>query len=89
LRHTDLVNSDAGVVDLTFSIIQTLTIIMAIAVAIEGYLLRPLTGVERLLAFLTIPLVMLDPFGAGFLGIVIMIGLILVQWKGRGRSSQS
>ena len=89
MAYTDLVNSDAGVVDLTFSIIQTLTIIMAIAVAIEGYLLRPLTGVERLLAFLTIPLVMLDPFGAGFLGIVIMIGLILVQWKGRGRSSQS
>ncbi len=85
MAYTDLVNSDAGVVDLTFSIIQTLTIIMAI----EGYLLRSLTGIERLLAFFTIPLIMLNPFGVGFLGIVIMLGLILVQWKGRGQISQS
>ncbi|MGR6833853.1 TRAP transporter permease [Aliivibrio wodanis] len=89
MAYTDLVDSDAGFVDLTFSIIQTLTIIMAIAVAIEGYLLRPLTGIERLLAFFTIPLIMLNPFGVGFLGIVIMLGLILVQWKGRGRIRQS
>jgi TRAP transporter 4TM/12TM fusion protein len=89
MAYTNLVNSEAGVVDLTYSIIQTLTIIVAIAVAIEGYFLRPLTGVERLLAFFTIPLIMLNPFGAGFLGIVIMVGLILVQWKGRGRSNQS
>ncbi len=83
MAYTNLVNSDAGFVDLTFSIIQTLTIIIAIAVAIEGYLLRPLTGVERLLAFFTIPLTMLNPFGVGFLGIVIMFGLILVQWRGK------
>ena len=89
MAYTNLVNSDAGVVDLTFSIIQTLTIIIAIAVAIEGYLLRPLTGVERLLAFFTIPLTMLNPFGVGFLGIIIMLGLIVIQWKGRGRVSQS
>lgn len=87
MAYTDLVNSDAGVVDLTFSIIQTLTIIMAIAVAIEGYLLRPLTGIERLLAFFTIPLIMLNPFGVGFLGIVIMLGLILVQWRGQAQTS--
>ncbi len=87
MAYTNLVNSEAGVVDLTYSIIQTLTIIIAIAVAIEGYLLRPLTAVERLLAFLTIPLVMLDPFGVGFLGIVIMIGLILVQWRGQAQAS--
>ena len=87
MAYTNLVNSEAGVVDLTYSIIQTLTIIIAIAVAIEGYLLRPLTAVERLLAFLTIPLVMLDPFGVGFLGIAIMIGLILVQWRGQAQAS--
>ncbi|WP_105054525.1 TRAP transporter permease, partial [Aliivibrio sifiae] len=89
MAYTNLVNSEAGVVALTYSIIQTLTIIIAIAVAIEGYLLRSLTGIERLLAFFTIPLIMLNPFGVGFLGIVIMLGLILVQWKGRGQISQS
>lgn len=43
----------------------------------------------ELLAFFTIPLVMLNPFDFGFLGIMIMFGLIVIQWKGRGRLSQS
>ncbi|OCH22065.1 TRAP transporter permease [Aliivibrio logei] len=89
MAYTNLVNSDASAMDLGFSIVQTLTIIIAIAIFIEGYLLRPLTAVERLLAFFTIPLVMLNPFGVGFLGIIIMLGLIVIQWKGRGRVSQS
>lgn len=89
MAYTNLVNSDASAMDLGFSIVQTLTIIIAIAIFIEGYLLRPLTGVERLLAFFTIPLVMLNPFDFGFLGIMIMFGLIVIQWKGRGRLSQS
>lgn len=89
MAYTNLVNSDASAMDLGFSIVQTLTIIIAIAIFIEGYLLRPLTRVERLLAFFTIPLVMLNPFGVGFLGIMIMLGLIVIQWKGRGRVSQS
>lgn len=89
MAYTNLVNSDASAMDLGFSIVQTLTIIIAIAIFIEGYLLRPLTAVERLLAFFTIPLVMLNPFGVGFLGIIIMLGLIVIQWKGRGRVSES
>ncbi|MGF1906331.1 TRAP transporter permease [Aliivibrio salmonicida] len=89
MAYTNLVNSDASAMELGFSIVQTLTIIIAIAIFIEGYLLRRLTGVERLLAFFTIPLVMLNPFGVGFLGIIIMLGLIVIQWKGRGRVSQS
>ncbi|OEF19511.1 TRAP transporter permease [Aliivibrio logei] len=89
MAYTNLVNSDASAMDLGFSIVQTLTIIIAVAIFIEGYLLRPLTAVERLLAFFTIPLVMLNPFGVGFLGIIIMLGLIVIQWKGRGRVSQS
>lgn len=83
MAYTDLVNSDASVVDLAFSIIQTVTIIIAIAVTIEGYLMRPLTPSERLLAFFSIPLTLLNPFGVGFIGIIIVFGLILAQWRGR------
>lgn len=88
MAYTNLVNSEAGVVDLTYSIIQTLTIIIAIAVAIEGYLIRVLTLSERLLALFSIPLILLNPFGVGFIGIILMLGLILTQWRGRTRISE-
>jgi len=83
MAYTNLANPGAGAVDFFYSIVQTLTIIIAIAVAIEGYLLRVLSLFERVLAMLTIPLILLDPFGLGVLGIVIMFGLIVVQWRGR------
>ncbi|AAW85585.1 TRAP transporter fused permease subunit [Aliivibrio fischeri] len=83
MAYTNLVDSSAGAWSLTLSIVQTLTIIIAIAVSIEGYLLRVLTTAERLLAFSTIPLILLNPFGAGFVGIIIIAGLILTQWRGK------
>ncbi|GEK12510.1 TRAP transporter permease [Aliivibrio fischeri] len=83
MAYTNLVDSSAGAWSLTLSIVQTLTIIIAIAVSIEGYLLRVLTTAERLLAFSTIPLILLNPFGVGFVGIIIIAGLILTQWRGK------
>ncbi|MUL01131.1 TRAP transporter fused permease subunit [Aliivibrio fischeri] len=83
MAYTNLVDSSAGAWSLTLSIVQTLTIIIAIAVSIEGYLLRVLTTAERLLAFSTVPLILLNPFGAGFVGIIIIAGLILTQWRGK------
>ncbi|MUK44514.1 TRAP transporter fused permease subunit [Aliivibrio fischeri] len=83
MAYTNLVDSNAGAWSLTLSIVQTLTIIIAIAVSIEGYLLRVLTTAERLLAFSTVPLILLNPFGAGFVGIIIIAGLILTQWRGK------
>ncbi|MUK69658.1 TRAP transporter permease [Aliivibrio fischeri] len=83
MAYTNLVDSSAGAWSLTLSIVQTLTIIIAIAISIEGYLLRVLTTAERLLAFSTIPLILLNPFGAGFVGIIIIAGLILTQWRGK------
>ncbi|WP_372880690.1 TRAP transporter permease [Psychromonas sp.] len=88
MAYTNLANPGAGVVDLVYSIVQTLTIIIAIAVVIEGYLLRALSALERFLAMLTIPLILLNPFGIGMLGIVIMLGLIVIQWRGRAPLSE-
>ncbi|WP_139683490.1 TRAP transporter permease [Vibrio tasmaniensis] len=83
MAYTSLVNPDDGMPALLLSIIQTLTIIVAIAIAIEGYLIRSLSMVERLAALIAIPLLLLNPFGIGPLGIVIIVALIVIQWRGR------
>lgn len=89
MAYTSIVNLNDGMPALLFSIVQTLTIIVAIAIAIEGYLIRSLNMVERLVALLAIPLLLLNPFGLGPLGIVIIIGLIVIQWRSREVAQQA
>ncbi|MEZ8046176.1 TRAP transporter permease [Vibrio sp. 10N.237.312.C02] len=89
MAYTSLVNPDDGIPALLLSIVQTLTIIVAIAIAIEGYLIRSLSMVERLAALLAIPLLLLNPFGLGPLGIVIIVALIVIQWRGREVAKQT
>ncbi|MEZ8383347.1 TRAP transporter permease [Vibrio splendidus] len=89
MAYTSLVNPDDGMPALLLSIVQTLTIIVAIAIAIEGYLIRSLSMVERLAALLAIPLLLLNPFGLGPLGIVIIVALIVIQWRGREVAKQT
>ncbi|OEF92756.1 TRAP transporter permease [Vibrio tasmaniensis] len=89
MAYTSLVNPDDGMPALLLSIVQTLTIIVAIAIAIEGYLIRSLSMVERLAALLAIPLLLLNPFGLGPLGIVIIVALIVIQWRGREIAKQT
>ena len=89
MAYTSIVNPNDGMPALLFSIVQTLTIIVAIAIAIEGYLIRSLNMVERLVALLAIPLLLLNPFGLGPLGIVIIIGLIVIQWRSREVAQQA
>ncbi|MEZ9439676.1 TRAP transporter permease [Vibrio atlanticus] len=89
MAYTSLVNPDDGMPALLLSIVQTLTIIVAIAIAIEGYLIRSLSMVERLAALLAIPQLLLNPFGLGPLGIVIIVALIVIQWRGREVAKQT
>ncbi|MEF1231540.1 hypothetical protein QTO02_29420 [Vibrio fortis] len=89
MAYTSIVNPNDGMPALLFSIVQTLTIIVAIAIAIEGYLIRSLNMAERLVALLAIPLLLLNPFGLGPLGIVIIIGLIVIQWRSREVAQQA
>ncbi|ACA85142.1 TRAP transporter permease [Shewanella woodyi] len=83
MAYTDLLNPEASAFEFAFAIAQTAAIIIAIAVSIEGYLLRRLSNIERGVAFMTVPLILLNPFGAGAIGILLLAGLIAVQWKGR------
>lgn len=81
MAYTDLLNPEAGVLAFGFAILQTATIILALAIAIEGYLLRALSSVERIVAFAAVPLVLFNPFGIGFVGMLIVVGLLVKQWK--------
>jgi TRAP transporter 4TM/12TM fusion protein len=83
MAYTNLVTPGASAFELGLSILQTLTIIIAIAISIEGYLLRKLTMIERLLSLFTIPIVLINPYGLGFVGLIIIAALIALQWKDR------
>ncbi|NLS12195.1 TRAP transporter fused permease subunit [Vibrio sp. SM6] len=89
MAYTNIVNPNDGMLALMFSIVQALTIIIAIAIAIEGYLIRSLSLLERLVALLPIPLLFFNPFGLGPLGIAIVVGLIVIQWRGREMARQT
>jgi len=83
MAYTHLVSPEMGVLSLGLSIIQTLAVIVAIAVAIEGYFLHQMNPIERGIAFLTVPLILLNPFNIGFIGIFVMIGLWIMQIKNK------
>lgn len=83
MAYTDLLNSEASVFEFIFAIAQTAAIIIAIAISIEGYLLRRLSTVERVVALMTVPLILLNPLGTGVIGILLLAGLIVLQWKTR------
>lgn len=82
MAYSHLVDPSAGLMALTISVLQTLFIIIAIAVTIEGHLLHKLNKTQRLLAAFSIPLLLLNPFNAGLLGIVLIVGITLMQWRG-------
>ncbi|AQS37818.1 TRAP transporter, 4TM/12TM fusion protein [Shewanella psychrophila] len=83
MAYTDLVSSEASVLEFGFAIAQTAAIILALAISIEGYLLRVLSNMERVIALMMVPLILFNPFGAGFVGILVILGLILLQWRSR------
>ena len=81
MAYTDLVTPGVSVAALGFAIAQTIAIIIAVAISIEGYLLRPLLIYERFIALLMVPLILVDPFQIGFIGILVILGLTLNQWR--------
>ncbi|WP_227992684.1 TRAP transporter permease [Shewanella sp. YLB-07] len=83
MAYTDLVSPEASALEFGFAIAQTAAIILALAISIEGYLLRPLSNMERIVALMMAPLILFNPFGASFVGILVILGLIIVQWKSR------
>ena len=85
MAYSGLVYVDTNLVSLVFSIFQTLIIIFSIVVCIEGYFLRKLTILERLIAFVVIQLVLVNAYGSTFIGFILLILLLLLQWRSRNQ----
>ncbi|GAM59526.1 fused permease component [Vibrio ishigakensis] len=87
MAYTDIVNTQDGVVAVLLSVAQTLAIIIAVAISIEGYLLKSLKLVERVVAFIAIPLLLLNPYNLGILGAALVLGIFLLQLKSQRAES--
>ena len=81
MAYTGLINVTGDALGLLMAIVQTAAIIVAMAVVIEGYLLRKLTLVERLLAFISLPILLFNPAGFGLVGAFLVCVVIGLQWK--------
>lgn len=81
MAYTDIVNTQDGVAAVLISVAQTLAIIVAVAITIEGYLLKSLSMLERVLAFVAIPLLLLNPFNLGIAGAALVLGIFLMQLR--------
>ena len=76
MAYTGLINTSGDVFGLMFAVVQTIAIIVAMAVTIEGYLLRKLTLVERLLALISLPVLLFNPAGLGWIGVMMVIIIV-------------
>ncbi|MGI9282561.1 MAG: TRAP transporter permease [Endozoicomonas sp.] len=86
MAYTGLINTEGDFAGLLMAVAQTIAIIIAMAVAIEGYLIKGLTLLERGLAVISLPVLLFNPAGLGFVGIALVSVLLFMQWQGRGRS---
>ena len=83
MAYSGLINTGGDTFEFILSILMTLAIIIAMALGIEGYLLRKLTLGERLVCLGSMPLLMFDPAGYGFTGLIIVTGIVAMQWTRR------
>ena len=81
MAYTGLINTTGDALGLVIAIVQTTSIIIAMAMVIEGYLLHKLTLVERLMALISLPVLLFDPAGFGLAGTVLILAVVGLQWK--------
>ena len=83
MAYSGLINTDGNAFGFVVGVVQTLTIIVAMAMAVEGYLLRALSWVERIVCGLSLPLLLFNPAGFGLLGLLLVFAVIILQWHRR------
>ena len=81
MAYTGLINVTGDTVGLVLAIVTTTSIIVAMAVVIEGYLLRKLTLVERLMALISLPVLLFNPAGFSLVGTVLILIVVGIQMK--------
>ena len=83
MAYSGLINTEGNAFGFVIGVLQTLAIIVAMAMAVEGYLLRALSLVERIVCGLSLPLLLLNPAGFGLLGLLMVVAVIILQWHRR------
>ena len=81
MAYTGLINVSGDTLGLLIATIQTGSIIVAMAMVIEGYLLHKLTLMERLLSLTSLPVLLFDPAGFGLLGTVLVLAVVAMQCR--------
>ncbi|WP_269078778.1 TRAP transporter permease [Endozoicomonas numazuensis] len=82
MAYTGLINTEGDFAGLAIAVVQTVAIIIAMAVAIEGYLIKRLSLLERGVAFISLPILLFNPAGFGFVGVAVVSVLLFMQWRG-------
>ena len=85
MAYSGLINTEGNTFGFVIGVLQTLAVIVAMAMAVEGYLLRALSLVERIVCGLSLPLLLFNPAGFGLLGLLVVVALIILQWHRRAR----
>ena len=80
MAYSGLINTEGNAFGFVIGVLQTLAIIVAMAMAVEGYLLRALSQVERIVCGLSLPLLLFNPAGFGLLGLLMVVAVIILQW---------
>ena len=83
MAYSNLVNTDGNAFGFVVAVIQTMAVIVAIAMAVEGYLLRKLSLLERVLCALCLPFLLFNPGGFGVAGLFMIVAIVLLQWHQR------
>ena len=81
MAYTELINTTGDISGLLFASLEAVAVIVAMAMVVEGYCQRKLLLAERLLALVSLPVILLDPLGLSVFGIIVVLLLVLAQWK--------
>ncbi len=81
MAYTGLINTTGDLFGLAIATLQTVAIIMAMAMTIEGYLLRRLYVWERLMSLASLPVLLFNPYGGALLGALVVMVLVALQWR--------
>ncbi|CAM3698731.1 TRAP transporter permease [Parendozoicomonas haliclonae] len=73
MAYSSIISVEGDLTAIAMGVVQTASIIFAIAMLLEGFLLKPLSLIERGLALVSLPLLLLNPAGMWFVGTVIVM----------------
>ncbi|UJF17939.1 TRAP transporter fused permease subunit [Vibrio sp. SS-MA-C1-2] len=81
MAYTDLVDFNAPLLSFVMAIAETLVVIIAVAISVEGFFTRKIPIITRLVVFAAVPWILLSPFDFGYLGLVVIVLFIIKELR--------